>query len=231
MVNMATVSTTTIHDLGNLQQLSKEEKTFLTKGVNDRGLFPSLPKPDDDDWLSSHPETKQSHNSWWQRFQTVISPARRKKKKICLVPLGDEWTNSEVELDKSGTKENFLSVLQRFATVFFTGFQVVVLSSVSIAKLKCKTRMNCGHLQLFIPDIYKYLQDKWPSDAFCVVGITMMDLYPKESWNFVFGQAYPSAGTGVFSFARYDPLFYDKHPAKAVSSSTGTLVLWRSCKV
>ena len=107
----------------------------------------------------------------------------------------------------------------------------MVLPSVSINKLKCKTRRHCGHLQLFIPDVYKYLQSKWPRGAFCVVGITMIDLYPNESWNFVFGQANPGAGVGVFSFARYDPLFYEPRSVANKSPYTSTLVLWRSCKV
>lgn len=119
-----------------------------------------------------------------------------------------------------------------FSNIFyFTGYQVVVLPSVSINKLKCKTRRHCGHLQLFIPDVYKYLQSKWPRGAFCVVGITMIDLYPNESWNFVFGQANPGAGVGVFSFARYDPLFYEPRSVANKSPCTSTLVLWRSCKV
>lgn len=228
---MATASTTTVRDLGNLQQLSKKEKTFLVNGLKDRELFPLLPEPDKHEWLSSHSESKQSHSSWWQRLQSVIPPSRKDKKKICLVPLGDDWTQSEVELDKSGKRESFISLLQRFAAIFFTGFQVVVLPSVSIGKLKFKTRMNCGTLQLYIPDVYKYLQAKWPTGAFCVVGITMIDLYPKESWNFVFGQANSATGVGLFSFARYNPLFYEDDPEKMASPNTSTLVLWRSCKV
>lgn len=157
---MATASTTTVHDLGNLQNLSKKEKAFLVNGLKDNKLFPVLPEPDKHDWLSSHSERKQSYNSWWQRLQTAIPPSRKDKKKICLVPLGDDWTESEVEIDKSGKKESFLSLLQHFAAVFFTGFQVDVLPSVSIGKLNCKTRMNCGTLQLYIPDVYKYLQAK-----------------------------------------------------------------------
>lgn len=228
---MATALTTTVHDLGNLQNLSKKEKAFLVNGLKDNKLFPVLPEPDKHDWLSSHSERKQSYNSWWQRLQTAIPPSRKDKKKICLVPLGDDWTESEVKIDKSGKKESFLSLLQHFAAVFFTGFQVDVLPSVSIGKLNCKTRMNCGTLQLYIPDVYKYLQAKWPPGAFCVVGITMIDLYPKESWNFVFGQANSSIGVGVFSFARYNPLFYEDDPEKRMSLYTSTLVLWRSCKV
>lgn len=229
---MATASSTTIHDLGNLQQLSQEEKTFLTKGLKDRKLFPPLPTPDEHAWLSSHSETEQSHDTWSRKFQTVIPPARKDKKKICLVPLGNEWTASEVEVEKDGRKESFLALLQRFASIFFTGFQVVALPSVSINKLKCKTRVKCGKLQLYIPDVFKYLQSKWPPEAFCVVGITMIDLYPNESWNFVFGQANAAAGVGVFSFARYDPLFgYQSNSVASASCRTTTLVLWRSCKV
>lgn len=108
---------------------------------------------------------------------------------------------------------------------------MVLSPSVSMRKLKCKTRVNSGHLQLYIPDVYKYLQSQWPQGAFCVVGITMVDLYPDETWNFVFGQAKSAAGVGVFSFARYDPLFYMSRPTTSTTPCTTPLVLWRSCKV
>ena len=112
--------TTTVRDLGNLQQLSKKEKAFLTEGIKDKKLFPPLPTPDEDAWLSSHTETKQSHAAWSRKFQSVVTAASQNNK-ICLVPLGDEWTESEVDIDKSSRKESFLSLLQRFAAAFFTG--------------------------------------------------------------------------------------------------------------
>lgn len=43
-------------------------------------------------------------------------------------------------------------------------------------------------------DLLRFLSNTKPKDAFCIVGITMIDLYPKESWNFVFGQASLSMG-------------------------------------
>lgn len=43
-------------------------------------------------------------------------------------------------------------------------------------------------------DLLRYLGKRKPKDAFCIVGITMIDLYPKDSWNFVFGQASLSDG-------------------------------------
>ena len=112
--------TTTVRDLGNLQQLSKKEKAFLTEGIEDKKLFPPLPTPDEDAWLSSHTETQQSHAAWSRKFQSVVTAASQNNK-ICLVPLGDEWTESEVDIDKSSNKESFLSLLQRFAAAFFTG--------------------------------------------------------------------------------------------------------------
>lgn len=36
----------------------------------------------------------------------------------------------------------------------------------------------------------------------------MIDLYPRDSWNFVFGQASLTDGVGIFSFARYGSDFY-----------------------
>eukprot|EP00486_Rosalina_sp_Unknown_P006106 CAMPEP_0201569730 /NCGR_PEP_ID=MMETSP0190_2-20130828/11575_1 /ASSEMBLY_ACC=CAM_ASM_000263 /TAXON_ID=37353 /ORGANISM="Rosalina sp." /LENGTH=279 /DNA_ID=CAMNT_0047992391 /DNA_START=685 /DNA_END=1524 /DNA_ORIENTATION=- len=39
------------------------------------------------------------------------------------------------------------------------------------------------------------------------MGISIIDLYPDESWNFVFGEASIQQSVGVFSFARYLPGF------------------------
>lgn len=37
--------------------------------------------------------------------------------------------------------------------------------------------------------------------------VTMKDIYPYLSWNYVFGWANYKSRTGVFSFGRYDPAF------------------------
>ena len=56
--------------------------------------------------------------------------------------------------------------------------------------------------------------------------VTMHDIYPRPSWNFVFGLANFSARTGVFSFKRYDPAFQDHHvPNRAL------VLLKNSCHV
>jgi archaemetzincin len=55
----------------------------------------------------------------------------------------------------------------------------------------------------------------------------MEDLYPDPRWNFVFGQASVRDRVGVFSFARYDPVFY----GESRSSRYQELLLRRSAKV
>ena len=226
-------------EMGSLKRLPENERRFLQNGLQTRDLFQALPTPDIDDWLSSHTEKTQSVDTWRTKLRSTIPSSRSLKKKIYLVPLDKELCTSEVTLQREGEREKFLILLQRFAATFFKGYTVEVLSTYLTAKLKFRSRVNefSGKPQLYIPDIYKYLESKFPQDAYCMVGITMIDLYPKESWNFVFGQAYASRGVGVFSFARYDPSFYEMEEEDEPDSPndtvphTSTLVLWRSCKV
>jgi archaemetzincin len=91
------------------------------------------------------------------------------------------------------------------------------------------TRRNpsTGNLQILTGDVLNFLKSRLPSDAFCIVAITMDDRYPDASWNFVFGQASPRERVAVYSFARYDPAFY----GEPMTRDHGALVLRRSCKV
>jgi archaemetzincin len=73
----------------------------------------------------------------------------------------------------------------------------------------------------------RLLPGGFPADAVCYLAITMVDLYPEESWNFVFGQASLSQRVGVYSMARYFPQFWGQKE----SPDTCYLALRRSCKV
>ena len=81
--------------------------------------------------------------------------------------------------------------------------------------------------QILTRDVLRSLQGRLPKDGFCLLGITMEDLYPHPSWNFVFGEASLSERVGVYSFARYDPAFY-RQPRGPGSESA---LLRRSAKV
>jgi archaemetzincin len=60
-----------------------------------------------------------------------------------------------------------------------------------------------------------------------MLAVTMIDLYPEPSWNFVFGQASLADRVGVFSLARYDSRFYGKRRVDEPALS----FLRRSCKI
>ncbi len=107
--------------------------------------------------------------------------------------------------------------------------KVNVLPAVSPDASRFTTRRNphTGNLQILTGDVLDFLKARVPSDAFCVLAITMQDLYPEPAWNFVFGQASLRERVGVYSFARYDPAFYGEARVRDYE----ILLLRRSCKV
>jgi archaemetzincin len=118
--------------------------------------------------------------------------------------------------------------LREFAAAFFA-LEVAVLPSVAVTAGEVATRRNpyTRQLQLLTADILALLRRRLPADAYALLGITMEDLYPDESWNFVFGQASSRDRVGVFSFARYDPHFSgERRPGDRLA-----LLLLRSLKV
>jgi archaemetzincin len=106
---------------------------------------------------------------------------------------------------------------------------VEILPTIDILRLDLTTRSNpySQNRQLLTGDILRNLRRNLPGNAFCVLAITMEDLYPDPHWNFVFGQASLQDRVGVFSFARYDPFFY----GESRSSQYQELLLRRSAKV
>jgi len=81
----------------------------------------------------------------------------------------------------------------------------IALEDVDITE---RENPHSGQRQLLTTDILSWMQGELPDDAFGMIAITMIDLYPDPRWNFVFGQASLRERVGVYSFARYDPAFY-----------------------
>jgi archaemetzincin len=107
--------------------------------------------------------------------------------------------------------------------------EIEVLPSVDLTQSAITVRRNphTRNTQLLTADILTLLRRRLPEDGYALLGITMEDLYPEPSWNFVFGQASLRHRVGVYSFARYDPRFY-----QGTAPEDGrALLLGRSCKV
>jgi archaemetzincin len=177
--------------------------------------FEPIPKPNPHDWLAMHPESEQTFDEFKASQPNRPTQSRRA---IYLQPLG------EFPADRSPSIER----LREFAAAFFA-MEVRALPAASLDTPKFTTRHNpnTGNLQILTGDVLDFLKARVPADAFCVLAITMEDLYPEPSWNFVFGQASLRERVGVYSFARYDPAFY----GEPRDHNYETLLLRRSRKV
>ena len=177
--------------------------------------FQPVPVPGPQDWLAVHREPGQTFDDF-RRSQAHRPDAQRRV--IYLQPLGDFPAQQSPSLEK----------LRRCAADFFQ-MEVKALAPISISASGVTSRTNSmtGRRQLLTEDVLRWLTGKLPRDAFCLLGITMEDLYPAPSWNFVFGQASLNERVGVYSFARYDPAFYGEPRGKDYPM----LLLQRSMKV
>jgi predicted Zn-dependent protease len=110
----------------------------------------------------------------------------------------------------------------------------VVPEALSLKAVK-RRENDYGHPQYLISDLFHMLNtDKAVvrfREQYCILGVTLEDIYPGEEWNYVFGQARPLERVGVFSFARHCPVFYDGVHAADAELDTATRCGWiRRCQ-
>lgn len=158
--------------------------------------FEPIPTPRNGDWLAEHYEKGQTFDEY------VRLGAKRPdniRNIIYLKPLG------QFKKDRSPSIE----MLRKYAAVFFMT-EARKLPALQIKETNLKTRLNpyTQNRQILTTDILQLLKNTALEKAFCILAVTMQDLYPDPRWNFVFGQASLRDRVGVFSFARYDPAFY-----------------------
>jgi archaemetzincin len=168
------------------------------------GHFDPLPPPRPGDWLTEHPEPGQTFEQFLQA-RPQQPDARRQK--LYLLPLGEFPPHRSPAIGR----------LREFAAAFFS-LEVILLPPLDLDTAAIEGRRNpyTGQFQLDARAVLRLLRRRLPADAFALLGITMVDLYPDPTWNFVFGLASPSDHVGVFSFARYDPgLYGETVPAAA----------------
>ncbi len=154
-----------------------------------------VPEPGPSDWLAQHPEPHQSFDLFLKE-----QPNRpdRQHGTIYLLPL-DEFEEYMPQL------EDLRDFMQRFY-----GMPTKVLPHHTFPAKRITERINQSthRRQWLSTDILRELQLLLPQDAYCLLGVTMTDLYPDPTWNFVFGQASLKQRVGIYSFARFDPAFW-----------------------
>ncbi|RMX51740.1 hypothetical protein pdam_00011727 [Pocillopora damicornis] len=74
---------------------------------------------------------------------------------------------------------------------------VKFLEEIAVTKVNCKQRFypDAGKLQLLVT-----VKTNLPADGYCVIGLTWVDLYPGEDWNFVLGESSCEEGCAVVIF-------------------------------
>jgi archaemetzincin len=197
--------------LGNLSETTEQLRQLFTPNDD----FPPIHLPRSGDWLAQHTEKGQSFEAY--RDSNANKPDATRHT-LYLLPIG--------EFDEESSPS--LKDVRAYAAAFFQ-MEVKLLPAHLPHDLEFepRTNKNGGQRQLLTRSIRTFLKSQLPPDAYCLLGITMTDLYPAPSWNFVFGEATLAERVGVYSFARYDPAFSHEPRGKDYRS----LILQRSCKV
>jgi archaemetzincin len=197
--------------IGSTNGLPETLRKALEPGTD----FEPIPIPKRGDWLAEHYEAGQGFDDF---VRSRPNRPDKNRNKIYLQPLG-QFPNGQVPLVES---------LGQYAGAYFA-MEVKVLPALALNDYNITTRVNqyTKKRQILTGDVLTILRRNLPPDAFCVLAITMEDLYPEPSWNFVFGQASLRGRVGVYSFARYDPVFYGQKRGKDYEK----ILLRRSCRV
>ncbi|XP_059526085.1 archaemetzincin-2 isoform X1 [Myotis daubentonii] len=184
------------------EKLDAAERRLMNEAFRPASdLFGPITLHSQSDWITSHPEPPQDFEEFFND-PSRKTPSREKHRIYiqCIGSLGNTRIISE----------EYVKWLKGYCEAFFYGLTVKLLEPVPVSATRCAFRVNDStkNLQIHAGHILHFLKKKKPEDAFCIVGVTMIDLYPRDSWNFVFGQASLTDGVGIFSFARYGGDFY-----------------------
>jgi archaemetzincin len=153
-------------------------KDYKTLSPVDKRIFSAMPehcfqpitKVHKGDWLAEHTEGGQGYNTY--RFFNVPTKPRNI---IYVLPLD------------FGEEEFPIASLRRYIEIFYFGLEVKIMPKTKKMVERSKgftTRINeyTNKKQTLISDIFNLLYDVMPLDAYCLLAVTMSDLYPSEEW-------------------------------------------------
>lgn len=149
------------------------------------------------EWLDRFKEPGQS----FLRYQSS-RPVRPSAERNALVlqPLG-----------KFDARQSALLGKMREVMAAFFGLPVELRAALPLPKKGQRTKTEgtrswTQHYTRVLLD--EVLEPRVPKNAVVYVGVTVEDLYPDPTWNFVFGQATLEQRVGVYSLARFFPEFW-----------------------
>ena len=161
-------------------------------------LFQKIGKPGPGDWMEAHPEPAQSFQEYVG--SDLVRPTRMRHT-IFLMPVGQMTPKDRARM----------AILREFVELYYT-LPVEMSPWQALDGVTGRDREIMGNKvrQYLTGDVMqKVLRTHLPRNGYCILGVTMDDLYPEDSWNYVFGQATLSARVGIYSLVRFYPAFWN----------------------
>jgi archaemetzincin len=172
--------------------------------------------PQPGDWMARFHETGMSFDEYVASRPTQRQGARNV---LVLQPLGSFHSSEREQLKELAT----------YTEAFFdTKVRLAPTAPLPKAGRRSRQGENGQWIQHHTERILNTLiESHLPEDAVCVLGVTLEDLYPEPSWNYVFGEASLEQRVGVYSLARYQARFWGGKETR----ESRRLALLRSFKV
>ena len=201
-----------------ITELSKE-KNLLT------GFFKPM-AVQDGDWLGSHPEDGETFEGYVESRPTLPTADR---KTIYIQPIGKF----------SGEQHSVIRSTADYMRAFYS-LPVVLRDARPLGKVPDgMTRLQYPNNRQIQTNYFidQLLPELLPRDAAALICFTSFDLYPGDTWNYVFGQASLEKRVGVWSLWRLEKdngkpagkdLFLDR-TLKVAMHETGHMFSMRHC--
>jgi len=207
-------------------------------------FFPPINEPKPGDWLSVTKEYPQTYMKYTAQ-SNAIKKRFQKRPNILIVPIG---TLNPSNSPNMTTLINYISNFYQSEVKVASPIEIIEVTDNYITvktdqidsyKIDCRRNSYFKQLQLNTTALFKILAKLIRTHpCFCMIGLTMYDLYSGESSNnFVFGEANCNTYVGIFSFSRYSNRFYNKipdqfmDPSLVLTTEEMTQLLWRACSV
>jgi archaemetzincin len=188
-------------------------------------LYDSIDPNNPGSWLANH---KEEYISLEDYIKGNPVKADNKRNVIYIKPIGIFDTSRYNVLDMAA---QFLSVVYHKRVQVLPAIMPDTFPTSAFRKGLAGIQM---HTQFVMK---KYLRPTIPADAVVYIALTTVDLYPEDSWNFVFGQSSLRDRVGVWSVNRlcidavssYDTLCL-RRTLKIAAHEVGHLFTIKHCK-
>jgi archaemetzincin len=161
--------------------------------------FKLMGKPQSGEWMAAHPEPPQSFQNYAALKPNLPTQERHTLHLSAVGPI-------------AATDRERLATLREFLELYYA-LPVRMGPDLGLKDVTSRDREMFGRTvrQYLTEDIlHQVLMPAVPRDAYCLQGVTMEDLYPEPSWNYVFGQAMLTHRVGIYSLVRFYPAFWGR---------------------